>query len=89
MLGLCGIIVLQLVLICLVSYWISWEMQHKEKRAAFGAQVWNDIVDSFGKRHGAIRNRGLRSLAAKHVRVTPANCRKSRETPVLTGAQLS
>ena len=85
MLGLCGIIAVQLGLICLSSYWISWDMQRKGKRPAFRTQLWNDLVELFGKYGGAIRNSGFRSLALKSDRGEPANRRHSFGAPVLAG----
>jgi len=56
MLGFFGMIVVFLGVICLLCYWVSWEMQHKETRPGFGAQIRNDIAVS------------LRSFTAKHHR---------------------
>jgi hypothetical protein len=60
MLGLCGMIVVQLTLIGFMSYWISWDMQHEETRPAFMKQVGNDFVGLFSKFRGSVPNPGAR-----------------------------
>jgi hypothetical protein len=67
MLALCGMLFVFLVLSCLLSYWIGWEMQSKETRPAFGTQVGNDFLTLLGKLRGSIRNHGFRSIATKPV----------------------
>jgi hypothetical protein len=85
MLGLFGMIMVFLVQICLFSYWISWEMQNKQKRPAFTTQVRNDLVGLFAKSRGLVRNPGSRWDATKPVRLEPANGRQSAEAPILLG----
>jgi hypothetical protein len=85
MLGLCAMLIVFLALTCLFSYWIAWEMQHKEKRPAFTTQVGNGLVGLFAKDRGLVRNSGSRSVAAKPVRFEPANCRQSLEAPIRSG----
>jgi hypothetical protein len=46
MLGFFGMIVVFLGVNCLLSYWVSWDMQHKETRPGFGTQIRNDIAVS-------------------------------------------
>jgi hypothetical protein len=60
MLGLCGMIVVQLTLISLMSYWISWDMQHKDERPVFTKQVGNDFTGLFRKFRGSDPNSGAR-----------------------------
>ena len=65
MIGLCGMIFVFLVLICLFSYWISWEMQHNEQRHAFRTQIWSDVVNLFGKFRALFRSSGIQPVTAK------------------------
>jgi hypothetical protein len=60
MLGLCGMIGVQLTLIGLMSYWISWDMQHKETRPVFMKQVGNDFARLFRKFRRSVPNLGAR-----------------------------
>jgi hypothetical protein len=60
MLGLCGMIVVQLTLIGLMSYWISWDMQHQDERPLFMKQVGNDFVRLFRRLRGSVPNPGAR-----------------------------
>jgi hypothetical protein len=46
MIGFFGMIVVFLGLNCVLSYWVSWDMQHKETRPGFGTQIRNDIAVS-------------------------------------------
>ncbi len=84
MLGLCGMILVLLKLICVMAYWIAWELRHKETRPTFRAQVWNDLVNLYGKCHASIRRLGRRAIVAKPVRGAPAQGRQSFEAPVLS-----
>lgn len=63
MLGLFGMIAVLLALICLNSYWIFWEMQHKEHRSSFLTTVATDFFDLFGRCCMAVQNARLRSVA--------------------------
>ena len=67
MLGLCGTIIVQLLLIWLISCWIKWEMQHKEKRVAFTTQAWNDLVAVIAKNLGQIPSRKFRSVLENSI----------------------
>jgi len=52
-------------LICLTSYWISWEIQDMKTRPAFGAKLksdWIRLLDRFG------RSQDSGSLSARSVR---------------------
>jgi hypothetical protein len=85
MLGLIGIIGVQVALICICSYWISWDMQHKDHRPVFIRQVYNDLVNLLAKYRGSIREPGTRSIAVNPVSVESANRRQSLEATVLPG----
>jgi hypothetical protein len=84
MLGLMGMIVVQFALVCLLSYWIAWEMQHKETRSAFRTQAWNDLVNLLRKYRASIQIPGLKLPAGTAVRVAPEERRRSLEAPVLS-----
>ena len=60
MLGLFGMIVVQLTLIGFMSYWISWDMQHKDERPVFMKQVGNDFLGLVRKLRGSVPNPGAR-----------------------------
>jgi hypothetical protein len=60
MLGLCGMIVVQLTLIGVMSYWISWDMQHKDERPVFMKQLGDDFLGLFRKLRGSVPNPGAR-----------------------------
>ncbi len=79
MLGLFGIIVVQLTLICLSSYWISWDMQAKDERPWFTRKVWTDLVALFGKCRDSVQNAGSRAVAASPGRLATAGRRQSVE----------
>lgn len=86
MLGFCGLVAAQLTLICVCSYWISWDMQRKEKRPTFRRQVWIDLTRLFEKYRDRVRNSALsQAVAVKAVQVEPANGRQSGESPRLSG----
>jgi len=46
MLGFFGMIVVFLGANCFLSYWVAWDMQHKETRPGFGTHLRNDIAVS-------------------------------------------
>ena len=79
MLGFFGMMVVFLAVICLLSYWVSWDLQHKAARPGFGTQIRNDIAVS------------LRSLTAKYRRavmkksVAPGVQRAALENPSIEG----
>jgi hypothetical protein len=81
MLGLLAIIAVQFAVLGVCSYWISWDMQHKDRRPAFIRQVCNDLLDFMSKRTGSDRIRVSRSVAAKRGRVKTEN---HRSTPTMT-----
>jgi hypothetical protein len=56
MLGLFGLMVAFLALISLASYWISWDLQHKELRSRFATMAWDDFMDLVGKFRSVDRN---------------------------------
>jgi len=58
MLGFFGMIVAFVGVNCLLSYWVSWDMQHRETRPGFGTQIGNDVAEL------------LQSLTAKRRRAT-------------------
>jgi hypothetical protein len=49
MLGLCAIVLALVALSAVGSYWISWELHHKEKRPDFRTKLWNDVVQLLGR----------------------------------------
>jgi hypothetical protein len=83
MLGLCGMIVVQLTLIGLMSYWISWDMQHKGVRPVFMKQVGNDLMGLFGKLRGTVEKPGSRPVARSSARVDSPSvtARLGRQSP--------
>jgi len=73
MFGLFAIIAVQVAFIGACSYWMSWDMQHKDRRPTFTAQLRNDLVDFMRKNSGAGRNRASRSVAAEPVQARAKN----------------
>jgi hypothetical protein len=43
-------------LVAFLSYWVSWEMQHKDTRPSFQTKIWTDLMDLIGKRRDSVRN---------------------------------
>jgi hypothetical protein len=64
MLGLCAMLLVLTAFISVGAYWISWEIQHKEKRPTFTAKFRNDFVALFGRPRGTIPTSGMRSAEA-------------------------
>ena len=56
MLGLFGLMAVLLASISLASYWISWDLQHKEDRSSFATKVRHDFADLVGKCRPLVRN---------------------------------
>jgi hypothetical protein len=67
MFGLLGLMAVLLALISLASYWISWDLQHKEHRTSFAAKTWDDVVDVVERFRGVVRNGGARRRRAALV----------------------
>lgn len=64
MLGLCAMLLVLAALTSVGGYWISWEIQHKEKRPAFGTKFRGDMMALFGRPSGTIPTSGMRSAEA-------------------------
>jgi hypothetical protein len=67
MLGFFGLMAVLLALISLCSYWISWDLQHKDYRPSFATRALGDIVDLVRKCRGVLRNRELWRGAAPNA----------------------
>ena len=65
MFGFCAVMLALLSLICLISYWISWEVQHKARRPRFTTKLWNDSMRLLGRESGGITAPGTPSIAAQ------------------------
>jgi hypothetical protein len=65
MLGFFGMIMVFLAIICLLSYWISWDLQHQQTRPGFGKHIRNDIAVSL-QRATAKRRREVRQTSVGH-----------------------
>jgi hypothetical protein len=52
-----------LSLIFVFSYWISWEVQHKQRRPPFTTKLRNDAARLFGRGLDRIRRSGTKSIA--------------------------
>jgi hypothetical protein len=81
MLGVLAMLFVFLTLISLISYWISWDMQHSEKRLSFAVKVRNDVMRLFGKSRSSVPNAGLRSFRERPVRVAPVAHRQAQHAP--------
>lgn len=64
MLGLCAMLLIITAFISVGAYWISWEIQHKERRPKFTAKLRNDVVALFTRPSGTIPTTGMRSAEA-------------------------
>jgi hypothetical protein len=67
MLGFFGLMAILLALISLGSYWISWDLQHKEHRPSFATKTWDDFVDLVRKCRGVFRDGESRRGASLHT----------------------
>jgi hypothetical protein len=72
MLGFFGMIVAFLALIGLFSYWISWDMQHKDTRPGLTKQIGNDIAVSLQSLTAKFWRAGLKKSVARGVTLSSA-----------------
>jgi hypothetical protein len=56
MLGFFGLMAVLMALILLASYWISWDLQHKEYRPSFATKALDDLADLLGKCRRVLQN---------------------------------
>lgn len=68
MAAFCALILALVALICSVSYWFSWEIQHKERRLAFTTRLRNDITQLLGRESSGIPASDAQSIAAQSER---------------------
>jgi len=73
MLGFFGMMIIFVGVNCLLSYWVSWDLQHKETRPGFGTQIRNDIAVSLRSlmakcRRAVMKNSAGRGLTASSAR---------------------
>jgi len=52
MLGLGGIVLVLFALIGASSYWVIWELDHKDERPSFATKVRNDLLGLFQREPG-------------------------------------
>ena len=64
MLGFFGLMSVLLGLTFMASYWISWDLQHKDYRPSFVRKTCDDFADLLRKFPGAVRNGQKRRRAA-------------------------
>ena len=81
MLGLLMMLSGLLTVACGVSYWISWDMQHKECRTSFGRKVSNDLLDLLRKYSVPVRNVESQSASISPDRVGPVARRHAPRAP--------
>ena len=49
MLGLFAMLLIQLAVAALLSYWVSWELENKNTRPSFFAKAAGDLAGLFGR----------------------------------------
>ena len=54
MAGFCGLMFALGAVTGLFGYWISWEVQHQQKRPAFTTKLRNDVVRLVGRKSDGI-----------------------------------
>ncbi len=54
--GFIGLMAVLMALISVCSYWISWDLQHKDYRPSFATRAWDDIAHLVRKCRGMVRN---------------------------------
>lgn len=64
MLGFFGMMAVLLGSISVCSYWISWDLQHKDYRPSFARKTRDDLAHLLGKRRGLVGNDESRRGAA-------------------------
>lgn len=63
MTGFLALMLTLMALIWLVSYWMSWEIQHKERRGAFATKLRDDVTHFIGGESGGISTSGAVAIA--------------------------
>jgi hypothetical protein len=73
MLGICAMLLVLGAMSSACSYWISWDLEHKDTRPAFTTKIWNDLTGllrrnarTVGKTTLPSRSRALAGARARH-----------------------
>ncbi len=79
MAGFLALLLALVGVVCLASYWMSWEIQDKRRRPTFTAMLWSDAARLLGRNSGRIPVSERQSHAAHGAgrcpggEITPAN----------------
>ena len=64
MLGLYAMVLALMAFASLCTYWISWGLEHNEKRPDFRTTVWKVVARLFARDCGPAAKSGMQSIAA-------------------------